>query len=115
MPTKKKANTGPSKKTPKKKAKVELFKRLTTTPVLHWATRATKPVKKDLPVHTKVLRVVSTSLEESARVSLALDLLTGKGSKELQSQFDTLAESNRLEFLEEYPDYAFSLGGRPVK
>lgn len=96
-----------------RKPKRPEFEEFELTDLRHWATR--HKMAKDKYVHSKSLKVYAHSLEESAILSLASDLMLGNGPDELQSKFDSLATEATAAFREKNPEFVFQKGGRPKK
>ena len=85
------------------------WKRLSTSPFLHWAAETRSAAKS--PIHCRSAKATAESITEGAQISICVDLLRGEGPKELQALFNTQVAQLTTAFNETFPDYKYKIGG----
>ena len=102
------------KKTPKKSKEPKVtaptgWRRLSTSPFLHWAAETRSTLKS--PINYRSAKATAESVTEGAQISIVVDLLQGKGPKELQALFNTQVAQLTATFNETFPEFKYKVGG----
>jgi hypothetical protein len=77
-----------------------------TTSIFHWATKYKDPKSiENSPIKHRKISITASDIKDCAKLTLAYDLVMGKGPRALQKSFNESAAKNLKSFDAVNPDF----------